>query len=156
VRWIRLTRERIAVALPASHTLARKPALRLGDLQGECFVHSPTAGISTEGFADALGRPLKPSIVLAGENPDALHEMVAAGVGLALVPGLDALRVPGVVKRQLVDPPLVRSIYAAVLDSERISAAVAGMLDELVASARRSPQVSPPLRHPVLRRASLS
>jgi DNA-binding transcriptional LysR family regulator len=156
VRWIRLTRERIAVALPASHPLARKPALQPGDLQAECFVHSPSSGISIEGLADALGGALKPSVVLAGENPDALLEMVAAGAGLALVPGVDVQGVPGVVKRPLVDPPLIRSIYAAVLDSARISAAVAAMLDELVASARRSSYVSPPERRVALRRASLS
>jgi DNA-binding transcriptional LysR family regulator len=142
VRWVRLTRERIAVALPASHRLARRAALRPEDLDGECFVHSPTSGISIEGLGDAFSGALTPSVRLAGENPDALREMVAAGVGLALVSALDAQRVPGVVKRPLVDPPLTRSIYAAVLDSERLSAAVAAMLDELVASARQPSHAS--------------
>jgi DNA-binding transcriptional LysR family regulator len=138
LRWVRLTRERICLAVPAAHALSRKSAVHLADLQGERFLHSPSASVPIEELADQFGGPLTPSIVLAGDNPDAVHALVAQGAGVALVPEFDIQSVPGVEHVRLVEPPLYRSIYAAALDSERTSATVEAMLDELVSSARQA------------------
>jgi DNA-binding transcriptional LysR family regulator len=141
VRSVRLTRERICIAVPASHPLSRKADASLAELRGERFLHSPSGGLPLEGLAEAVGAPINPSLVFAGDNPDAVHAMVAQGAGLALVSELDRQHVPGVEHVRLVDPPLTRSIYAATLDSERTSATVGAMLDELVASARRAASI---------------
>jgi DNA-binding transcriptional LysR family regulator len=150
LRWLRLTHERVYLAVPASHPFARKPAVRLADLFGQPFVYTPNAGFSLEAIAEAAGAPLTPTAVFAGENPDATHAMVAQGAGLALVPELDRAARPGVEHVRLLDPPLTRSIYAAALDS-RHSATVSAMLDELVVSSRRASTSGSP-RHRQLRR----
>jgi DNA-binding transcriptional LysR family regulator len=139
IRWIRLTRERIAVAVPSSHPLARHPGVRLCDLDGERFIHSTSAGIPIETLVEAFGSRFAPSIVLTGENRETISEMVMAGAGLALVPALETDDTAGVEHVPLIDPPLTQSIYAVALDSARVSAAVAGMLDELVLASRAAP-----------------
>jgi len=135
-----LLRERIAVAVPAAHALARRPGVRLADLAGERFIHSAGAGIPTETLVKAMGAPVAPRVVISGESGETVSEMVAAGVGIALVAAADARDALGVTVVRLLDPPLTRSIYAATLDAARVTAAVAAMLDELVvASRQRSP-----------------
>lgn len=138
VRWVRLTRERIAVGVPAGHPLARRPGVRLEDLAAEPFIHSTSAGIPIHVLVRAIGSAFAPSVVVTGENRESVSEMVAAGAGVALFAGGYADAVPGVVRVPLVDPALSRSIYAASLDSARVSTAVGAMLDELVLAARRS------------------
>jgi DNA-binding transcriptional LysR family regulator len=141
VRWVRLTEERLCVAVPTAHRLARTTGLQARDLQGEPFLYAPGAGVPIAAFAEAFGGLAAPTIVPAGENAGALPEMVAAGRGLALVPESDAAAMPGIKWLPLVDPPLTRSVYTVTLESERISAAMAAMLDELATSARRPVRV---------------
>jgi DNA-binding transcriptional LysR family regulator len=144
LRWIRLTRERIGVALPTTHPLARKPALQVADIEGERFIQSHHTGIPLDTLQEAFGSAFTPSILFDGENTAAVHALVAAGVGLALVPELDGQDVAGVVRLPLVDSPLARSIYAAAPASQRISAAVTAMLDQLVIAARPVPALQRP------------
>ena len=124
VRWIRLLSEQIAVAVPAAHPLARHAGVRLCDLAGERFIHSPGAGIPTASRA--------PRVVVSGESRETVSELVAAGAGIALLPAAVARDVLGVAVVRLLDPPLTRSVYAAALDAARVSAPVAAMLGALV------------------------
>ena len=135
LRWVRLTRERICVAVPAAHAVSRRPAVRLAELVGERFLHSPGVGIAAEDLAAAFGGPVPTGLIVIGDNPDAVHGMVARGVGLALIGELDTQNHPGVEYVRLVEPALHRSVYAAVPASARTSATVCAMLDELANSA---------------------
>jgi DNA-binding transcriptional LysR family regulator len=138
VRWIRLARKRIAVAIPGHHPLARQGGVRLTDLAAERYIHSADTGVPTGTLIRALGAPFAPRVVVSGESREAVTEMVAAGAGIALVAAADAREELGVAVVPLLDPPLTMSIYAAALDAARLSAPVAAMLEELVLASCKS------------------
>jgi DNA-binding transcriptional LysR family regulator len=101
-----LARERLVLAVPAAHRLARKPeeAVRLADLAGDDFVAYSAPG-SVVG--DAAARACH----AAGFSPRHAHEadqtsivlaLVAAGLGVALLPAsVLAVTVDGVRYREL-------------------------------------------------------
>jgi DNA-binding transcriptional LysR family regulator len=156
LRWLRLTRERVFLAVPASHPYARKPAVSCAGLRDQPFVYTPHVGFRLEAIVEAAGASLTPTAVFAGENPDAAHAMVAEGMGLALVPEFDRAALPGVEHVRLIDPPLTRSIYAAVLDSRTNATTVGAMLDELVVSSRRAATNGWPTSSQLWREAALA
>jgi len=89
LRMERLLSERICVALPAGHPLAAKAGIDLALLRDEAFVASPrTLG---KGFHDQLiglcqTAGFVPDIVQHGRQMQTLIALVAAGVGIALLP----------------------------------------------------------------------
>lgn len=101
------------VALPADHPAADRPDLDLGDLAGESWIagcprcrgHLLSAGAAC-GFA--------PSIAYATDDYVAVLGLVAAGLGVALLPELvrpTAERQPGVVVRRATGTS-VRQVHA--------------------------------------------
>jgi DNA-binding transcriptional LysR family regulator len=81
-------RENLVVALPQSHHLNRKKSLRLSDIANEPFVlfpHQPSAHSDNtiQVFADA---GLTPQIVQTVEEMHTALGLVAAGIGVTLVP----------------------------------------------------------------------
>lgn len=100
-------RERVGVVLPIRHALARKSALTLLDLCDQDLVFLQ---LSDSRFA----RYLRDCCVEAGFAPKITHEvvesysltsLVAAGMGIALVPeGVQAMLRRGVVFRPILDP----------------------------------------------------
>lgn len=104
-----LRTEPLVALLPAGHRSAHEPALALASLAGEPFVVHPSGARSSihERVLEACDR--------AGFRPPELHEvaetatlavMVAAGVGVALVPSpVQALRLDGVVAVPLAPGP---------------------------------------------------
>jgi DNA-binding transcriptional LysR family regulator len=98
-----LARERRWVALPPGHPLARRAEIPFSDLLAEPFVALPAAaGSLREYWLATEARGGRPAIV-SGEatSPDEVFEMVASGLGMALVAqgNVDLYRRPGVVCR---------------------------------------------------------
>jgi len=103
----RVTCERLAtlrclLALPRDHRLARKPHVRLHDLAGERMILPPPGNRNRDRYAAALasvGVPYDGSI----DTPSALSacQLVAAGLGLAIVDPFTARAASGIVVRPL-------------------------------------------------------
>ncbi|WP_433041295.1 LysR family transcriptional regulator [Dactylosporangium sp. CS-033363] len=103
--------EPLYVALPARHALAARPSLTAADVAGEPWicVHEgfPLEGVLSA-IAAAAGRPL--DIVHRVNDFSVVAAIVAAGGGLALLPGYTSRPGPGVVLRPLADLPAGRHI----------------------------------------------
>ncbi len=93
--WHPLTTEDLYLAVPAGHRLAGRAEVRLADAAGETFIvmrHGyGLRTITEEMFRD---EGIQPEIAFEGEEVATLRGLVAAGLGIAVVPPGE--RVPGV------------------------------------------------------------
>ena len=112
-----ILRERLVVAMPGNHPLAAKDPLSLSDLAEERFIFFPRRmGV---GMYEHLTRLCSrhgflPNIVQETEVSTTLIGLVAAGVGISIVPmGLGYIRIPNVVFRQLADDDVETELLLA-------------------------------------------
>jgi DNA-binding transcriptional LysR family regulator len=111
--WHPLTTERLRLALPAGHRLAGARRVSLADVADEPFIVM-RHGFGLRSIADALFREagIRPEIAFEGEEAATLRGLVAAGLGVALVPPGDP--VAGVTEHEL--PGARRTIGLAWVD----------------------------------------
>jgi len=81
-----LFEEPYSLAVPRAHRLARKPFVEVGDLADEAFIVRTGADRFREGANALVERGIKIRVVYQTDQFDRAVELVAAGVGLALVP----------------------------------------------------------------------
>jgi DNA-binding transcriptional LysR family regulator len=85
--WRPLIVERLLLAVPAGHRLARRSGARLADAAGEPFIAMrPGYGLRT--ITDELTRKagIQPEIAFEGEEISTVSGLVGAGLGVAIVP----------------------------------------------------------------------
>jgi DNA-binding transcriptional LysR family regulator len=106
--------DRLFVALAADHPLARKPDLRLADLSAETWIES-RRGASSGALADAArAAGFEPRIGFEAGNWLGKQGLVAAGVGVTLIPSVAVAMVrEDVVLRSLGPDGPVRTLYLA-------------------------------------------
>lgn len=85
--WHLLQEERLVVAVPPTHRLARRSRLRLGDLAGEQLVTTPP-GYGFRTLVDGLLRDAGVALDISFESQDlaTIEGLVAAGLGVAIIP----------------------------------------------------------------------
>lgn len=116
ISWRTITREPLVLALPEHHRLTEQETVTVGDLRGEGFIMYPASSRSV--VNDAIIR----SCLAAGFYPRTEHEtaktstllsLVAAGVGVALVPeSVRGLALEGVVYKPVRDAQSVELALA--------------------------------------------
>jgi len=87
VRWRRLLVEPLRLAVPAGHRLARRKRVRLADVAEEPFIvlrHGYGLRALTEDLCRRAG--FTPLVTFEGEEVETLRGLVAAGLGVALLP----------------------------------------------------------------------
>jgi DNA-binding transcriptional LysR family regulator len=111
VRRLRLSvvdREPLLLAMPAGHPLAGRSSLGLSEVAGDAFVSQPrelAATLYDRLVTLANNAGFQPSIVQQAQQINGLLALVAAGLGMALVPAsLRAVRLGGVSYVRLEDP----------------------------------------------------
>ncbi len=130
------------LALPRTHRLAAKDKLRLEDLAGEAWVQtarsSPCARHVVR-ICHAAG--FEPHVTFESDDYQTVQGLVAAGVGVALIPEL-ALSVvrEQITVRALSPSPPVRQVVAAVPAGARLVPAAPAMVGVLEAAAREYEQ----------------
>ncbi|GAA2785826.1 LysR substrate-binding domain-containing protein [Kitasatospora sp. CM 4170] len=84
-----LLREEVLLAVPDGHRLAGRDAVPLSALEGEPLV-SPSRGHWQRVLADRLfaRAGVEPVVVCEGDEPGAVVSLVAAGLGVALLPAM--------------------------------------------------------------------
>ncbi len=136
-----LRADALDAVLPAGHPLAGRERIALAELASEPFVGPPDGtschDVTVNGCA------------AAGFTPGFEHwsldfyttmSLVAAGLGVALVPRLgQAVVPPGVVVRPLAGPVPARHVFAATRAGSARRPTVAAVLDALVAAAGQRP-----------------
>lgn len=105
--------ENFVALLPAKHPLANQPSIRLSQLWRDTFVVFPPGYILRKIVMDACAQVgLKPNVAFEGEDIDAIKGLVAAGLGVTLLPEVTLSdNVPhDTVKVPITEPNVTRTV----------------------------------------------
>ncbi len=121
----RLDEQRLRLVVPDDHRLADRRRVRLAEAAEEAFV-TLESGYGMRRITDDLCREagFRPRIAFEGEETETLRGLVAAGLGVALLPP-PAVPRPGVVELTVTAPRAVREIGVAWLDGRQDAPPVA-------------------------------
>jgi DNA-binding transcriptional LysR family regulator len=134
-----LLEDPMLVALPAEHSLADKPALSLADLRDEDWVQtSATSPCARHVVRSCLAAGFEPKDTFESDDYETVQGLVAAGVGVALIPRLALTRVhQGIVVRALAPRSPTRQVIAATTGGHGAAPAAQAMIGILQDVARR-------------------
>jgi len=138
LRSVPLLKDPMHVALPAEHPLAGKPELALEDLHAEDWVQtSASSPCARHVVRLCLGAGFEPRVTFESDDYETVQGLVAAGVGVALVPRLALTRVhPRIVVRELAPRSPEREVVAATIAGPGVAPAARTMLKILGDVAR--------------------
>jgi DNA-binding transcriptional LysR family regulator len=139
MRRAELLEDPMYLALPRKHALASKGKLRLGDLQGEAWVQtSQSSPCARHVVRCCHAAGFEPQVSFESDDYQTVQGLVAAGVGVALIPEL-ALSVvrEDIIIRALSPSPPVRQVIAATPAGARLVPAAPAMLAVLEQAATR-------------------
>lgn len=138
LRTVSLLEDPLHVALPAEHPLAGKRALKLEDLQDEDWVQtSASSPCARHVVRVCLAAGFEPRVTFESDDYETVQGLVAAGVGVALVPRLALSRVhPRIVVRELSPRSPAREVVAATPNGPGVAPAARTMVRILSDVAR--------------------
>ncbi|UQI48215.1 LysR substrate-binding domain-containing protein [Streptomyces sp. HU2014] len=121
----RLDEQKLRLVVPEDHPLASRKRVRLAEAATELFV-TLEPGYGLRRITDALCAEagFTPKVAFEGEDPETLRGLVAAGLGVGLLPP-PAVPRPGVVELTVTAPRAFREIGVAWLDGHPDTAPVA-------------------------------
>lgn len=141
LRLVPLLEDRLHIALPPHHRLARRKRVRLAELSGESWIQGVRRGSTVDTLPAACREAgFEPRIAFQTDDPLAWQGLVAAGVGVAVMPQLSVSTArPDIVVRPLDAPSLVRRVSVALPPGRHRSPAAEAMARALtdVADPRR-------------------
>jgi len=135
------------LALPVAHPLAAKERLRLQDLAAEAWVQtSSSSPCARHVVRSCHAAGFEPNVAFESDDYQTVQGLVAAGVGVALIPEL-ALSVvrEDIAIRALAPAPPVRQVIAAAPAGARLVPAAPAMLGILGHAAERLTQTGRPV-----------
>ncbi len=124
--------DRYDAILPTGHALAGRARVSLSDLSGDPWVAS-TSVCGCRQITESVCRDagFEPRVAFEADETQAAQALVAAGVGVTMLPQLALTTLhPGVVARRLANPP-ARRVWAARLEGAYASPASDAMLQTL-------------------------
>jgi DNA-binding transcriptional LysR family regulator len=130
------------LALRHDHPLAARKRLRLEDLAGESWVQTSAASpCAKHVIRSCHAAGFEPEVSFESDDYQTVQGLVAAGVGVALIPELALSTVrPEIRVRPLHPSSPVRRVFAATSRAAAATPALATMLDVLRANAKPPPQ----------------
>ena len=139
LRSVTLLEDPMHVALPAEHPLVGKPALSIEDLRDEQWVQtSASSPCARHVVRSCLAAGFEPDVAFESDDYDTVQGLVAAGVGVALVPRLALTRIhPGIVVRALAPSSPVRKVTVATMAGAGVNPAARAMIGLLREVSRR-------------------
>ena len=145
MRRFELFEDPLHLALRHDHPLAKRERVRLDDLREESWVQtSATSPCAKQVVRSCHAAGFDPSVSFESDDYQTVQGLVAAGVGVALIPQLALSTVRDDIVVRALDPasPL-RKVLAATPRGAAVTPAVATMLDVL-REASRSTSSPPP------------
>jgi DNA-binding transcriptional LysR family regulator len=130
---VELLSDPMYLALPREHTLAAREQIRLQDLAGDAWVQTSRASPCARHVVRSChSAGFEPNVSFESDDYQTVQGLVAAGVGVALIPEL-ALSVvrEDIVIRSLSPAPPARTVIAASPESARLVPAAPAMLGVL-------------------------
>jgi DNA-binding transcriptional LysR family regulator len=134
-----LLEDPMRVVLPAEHPLAEQPQLMLGDLRSEQWVQtSASSPCARHVVRSCQAAGFEPDVAFESDDYDTVQGLVAAGVGVALIPRL-ALGAAhsGIVVRSLAPSSPSRRVTVATMPGAGVAPAARSMIQVLADVARR-------------------
>jgi DNA-binding transcriptional LysR family regulator len=132
LRVVDLPDERLWIALPATHPLASRNRIRLAELRSDPFVFYPRANGSVlydTIIATCQGAGFSPTIVQEAPQMASIVGLVAAGIGVALVPeSVCQLRPEGVRYARILGQTPVATLCLACQPTGHAAAAIANLM----------------------------
>jgi molybdate transport repressor ModE-like protein len=129
-----LLAEPLVVLLPTGHPLADGP-VRLRDLRDECWCASEDSYVRGIVARIAESIDLDMRIVFESEDFRAIGSAVEVGLGIALAPAMTDLRGLDLAVQPLVEPTLIRTVFAAVRRGSANTPAIRAVLEALTDAA---------------------
>src|SRR5665213_53296 len=148
---VELLEDPLYLALPRDHRLAGRRRLRLEDLKGEAWVQtSSESPCARHVVRSCHAAGFEPRVAFESDDYQTVQGLVAAGVGVALIPEL-ALSVvrEEIVIRALSPHPPARRVIAATPAGARLLPAAPAMLGVLEEAAARYEALGTPLGEPL-------
>ncbi|HSR93235.1 MAG TPA: LysR family transcriptional regulator [Solirubrobacterales bacterium] len=138
MRRFELLDDPLHLALPAKHRLARRRKLALEDLRDEAWVQTSAASPCARHVVRSChAAGFEPRVSFESDDYQTVQGLVAAGVGVALIPQLALSTVRADIRVRALDPRSpVRKVFAATPRAAAVTPAVATMLDVLREIAR--------------------
>lgn len=137
-RAVTLLEDPMYVALPAEHPLAPKRSLTLEDLSEQEWVQTSAPSLCARHVVRlCLAAGFEPKVSFESDDYETVQGLVAAGVGVALIPRLALTRVhPRIVVRELAPRSPVRKVVAATPRGAAVAPAARTMVRILSDVAR--------------------
>jgi len=138
MRRFELLDDPLRLALPGEHPLARRKQLRLDDLRDEAWVQTSAASPCARHVVRSChAAGFEPRVSFESDDYLTVQGLVAAGVGVALIPQLALSTVRADIRIRSLDPRSpVRKVFAATPRAAPVTPATATMLDVLREVAR--------------------
>ncbi len=136
---VKLLQDPMDVALPAEHELAAAPSISLNDLADQDWVQtSASSPCARHVVRSCVMAGFEPRVSFESDDYETVQGLVAAGVGVALIPRLALTRVhPGIVVRELSPRSPTRRVIAATPPEPSVAPAARTMVGVLQEVARR-------------------
>jgi LysR family hydrogen peroxide-inducible transcriptional activator len=133
---VELYEENFTVAMPNSHSLAKKPAIKLDDLDGETLLLLEDGHCLRDQALDVCNRVnVKESEDYRATSLETLRQMVAAGLGITLLPELATRGAfgsgQGLTVKSFAKPIPTRTIGAVWRKSSSRGAAIAAVCEAI-------------------------
>jgi DNA-binding transcriptional LysR family regulator len=128
--------DRFDLALPAAHPLARRRTVRVAELAGERWVTWPASQICHDWLARTLPDP---RVAHTASEHSTQLALVAAGLGLALIPRLGRDPLPSAVRLIRLEPAPARRVLALWRTPSSSRPAIAAVLGALEKAAAQAP-----------------
>jgi DNA-binding transcriptional LysR family regulator len=124
--------------LPADHPLASEPSLTLANLREQQWVQtSASSPCARHVVRSCLAAGFVPNVAFESDDYETVQGLVAAGVGVALIPRLALSRMrPGIVVRALAPRSPARKVVAATASGPGVAPAAKTMVRVLAEVAR--------------------
>jgi DNA-binding transcriptional LysR family regulator len=138
MRRFELLDDPLHLALPSDHPLAGRKRIELGDLREEAWVQTSAASpCAKHVIRSCHAAGFEPTVSFESDDYQTVQGLVAAGVGVALIPelALSAVR-EDIVVRALHPASPVRKVFAATPRAAAATPAVATMIDVLREASR--------------------
>jgi DNA-binding transcriptional LysR family regulator len=134
------------LALPRDHRLAARRRIRLEDLSKQAWVQtSGSSPCARHVVRSCHAAGFEPNVAFESDDYQTVQGLVAAGVGVALIPRMALSAVRGdIAIRSLSPVPPVRSVIAAAPAGARLVPSATAMLGILESIAADTPAAGPP------------
>jgi DNA-binding transcriptional LysR family regulator len=141
MRRFELLDDPLHLALPNDHPLAEREKVELGDLREEAWVQTSAASpCAKHVIRSCHAAGFEPTVSFESDDYQTVQGLVAAGVGVALIPALALSTVRDDIKVRPLHPASpVRKVFAATPRAAAATPAVATMVDVLRDASRRQP-----------------